>query len=92
MREKLNLFLKLHVKIKQHFPKMVWLNPEPETFWDHVTIASIRKAIKMYSLTLEGLTLAINDLRKGEGSLKPLNFLTKAEQAFITFRHPHEGG
>lgn len=57
-------------KIKQHFPKMVWLNPEPETFWDHVTIASVRKSIKMYSLTLEGLTLAINDLRKGGSPIK----------------------
>ena len=50
-------------KIKDHFSSAVWLNPEPERLWDHPTIASIRRLIKMHPLTLTGLTEAIDDLK-----------------------------
>ncbi|MDX1387233.1 MAG: VWA domain-containing protein, partial [bacterium] len=53
-------------KIKNHFPSAVWLNPEPENYWDHhPTIRSIGDLIKMYPLSVEGLTDAVNDLKKG---------------------------
>lgn len=53
------------MKIKNHFSKSVWLNPEPKDSWDyHPTIQAIQKIFQMYSLSVEGLTKAINVLRK----------------------------
>lgn len=51
-------------KIKGHFPRSIWLNPEPEAYWDHITIQSIGRIFKMYPLTVYGLTDAIDDLRR----------------------------
>ncbi len=52
-------------RIRQHFPKTIWLNPEPKDFWaTHPTIHAISKLIPMYPLTVEGLTQAVNQLRK----------------------------
>ncbi len=53
-------------KLREHFPSIVWLNPEPRDSWNyHPTIKAISELIKMYPLTVEGLTEAVNDLRKG---------------------------
>lgn len=51
-------------KLKEHYPQSVWLNPEPEGYWNHVTIQAIGKIFKMYPLTVAGLTAAIDDLRR----------------------------
>jgi len=52
-------------RVKEHFPQIVWLNPEPEHYWQvHPTIRAIASHIKMYPLTVQGLTRAIDDLRK----------------------------
>lgn len=53
-------------KIKDHYSKTIWLNPEPKPYWDHVTIQAIQKIIPMYPLTIDGLTEAIDDLRAGD--------------------------
>lgn len=58
-------------KIKAHYPQTVWINPEPDTIWNHVTIHSIRQIIKMYPLTVQGLTNAVDDLRRED--VKPEN-------------------
>lgn len=50
-------------RIKEHYPATVWINPEPEDYWGHVTIKSVRNIFKMYPLTLKGLTDAVDDLR-----------------------------
>ncbi|MFO1518401.1 MAG: VWA domain-containing protein [bacterium] len=52
-------------KVRQHFPQIVWLNPEPEHYWQaHPTIRAVSHLIKMYPLSVQGLTQAVNDLKK----------------------------
>ncbi len=54
-------------RLKEHFPSTIWLNPEPENYWQtHPTIHAISKLIKMYPLTIEGLTRSINDLKRDQ--------------------------
>ncbi|MCE9600153.1 MAG: VWA domain-containing protein [Spirochaetia bacterium] len=48
--------------MREHFPHMVWLNPEPERGWSHETISAIADAIPMYPLTMGGLQRAIRQL------------------------------
>src|SRR3989338_5332468 len=44
-------------RIRQHYSRSVWLNPEPERTWDyHPTIQAIGKLFKMYPLSVHGLT------------------------------------
>jgi uncharacterized protein len=49
-------------KLKEHFPKSVWLNPEKQMYWQHTTILAIKKVIPMYPLTLNGLIKSISCL------------------------------
>ncbi len=44
-------------------PARVWLNPDPERYWDHPTVNAIRKLIPMHPLTLDGLRAAVRHLR-----------------------------
>ena len=53
-------------QMQQHFPYSVWLNPEPERYWEHPTIQTIRKIFKMHPLTVTGLTEAVDSLRKDQ--------------------------
>ncbi len=53
-------------RLLAQFPQTVWLNPQPENWWSHYpSIEQIKRLLdgRMYSLTLEGLTSAINQLR-----------------------------
>ncbi len=50
-----------------HFPKYVWLNPEPEHLWQYRQSIDIIKQIvenRMYPITLEGLERGIRQLSK----------------------------
>src|SRR5512137_68180 len=54
-------------RFTQHFPKFVWINPEPEGLWQYrQSISVIRQLMgdRMYPLTLEGLTRAMRMLSK----------------------------
>jgi uncharacterized protein with von Willebrand factor type A (vWA) domain len=54
-------------RLTQHFPKHVWINPEPEGLWQYrQSISLIRQLLgeRMYPLTLEGLTRAMRTLSK----------------------------
>jgi len=54
-------------RFTQHFPKFVWINPEPEGLWQYrQSISVIRQLLgdRMYPLTLEGLTRAMRMLSK----------------------------
>jgi uncharacterized protein with von Willebrand factor type A (vWA) domain len=54
-------------RFTQHFPKHVWINPEPEGLWQYrQSIALVRQLMgdRMYPLTLEGLTRAMRVLSK----------------------------
>lgn len=51
----------------RHYPRTVWLNPDPEAYWDMTeSTALIRQMLRgrMYPLTLAGLDQAIDELRR----------------------------
>jgi uncharacterized protein len=50
------------LKIKEHFPHAVWLNPTHKNFWGHHTVDAISKIFPMYELTLDGLKDAVRAL------------------------------
>jgi uncharacterized protein with von Willebrand factor type A (vWA) domain len=51
-------------RIKEHFPKIVWMNPEPTDHWEaYPSIVGISKVVPMFPLTIEGLTEAIGALK-----------------------------
>ena len=52
-------------RLKQVYPKMIWLNPEPERVWDHTYSIRILQELvedEMYPLTLDGLTRGMASL------------------------------
>ncbi len=50
--------------IAEHFPRHVWLNPEPPRYWETGTADVIRRVFSMHQLTLEGLGDAVRRLSK----------------------------
>ncbi len=50
------------LKIKEHFPHSVWLNPTHRNYWGHYTVDTISKIFPMYELTIDGLKDAIKAL------------------------------
>jgi hypothetical protein len=48
--------------LANHFPRAVWLNPEPPPNWRWGTAAAIRRIFPMYPLTLDGLEDAVRAL------------------------------
>ncbi|HKY63155.1 MAG TPA: VWA domain-containing protein [bacterium] len=52
-------------KLREHYPSIVWLNPETPEYWSgHPTIHAISQLIRMFPLTVAGLTEAVDELRK----------------------------
>ncbi|MBM73806.1 MAG: VWA containing CoxE family protein [Proteobacteria bacterium] len=51
-------------RITRQCPKSVWLNPEPERYWNHATISRVAKNVSMFPFTLGGLRDAVRELRK----------------------------
>jgi uncharacterized protein len=59
-------------RIAAHFPRLVWLNPEPEERWKWTPSVGITKSLvgdRMYPLTLRGLDEAMRELKRG--ALRP---------------------
>ncbi len=52
------------IRIRKHFRRSVWLNPEPQRFWSGNTIEQIRGVFDMFPLTLEGLGEAMTHLMR----------------------------
>ncbi|MBI3182944.1 MAG: VWA domain-containing protein [Myxococcales bacterium] len=52
-------------RLAEHFPRSVWLNPEPPGSWGHTTIEVIAGFFPMFPLTLEGLGEAVARLARG---------------------------
>lgn len=50
------------VKIKDHFPHSVWLNPTHRSYWGHYTVDTVSKVFPMFELTLDGLKDGIKAL------------------------------
>ena len=53
------------LKLREHFERSVWLNPERPGSWPGTTIETIASIFPMHQLTLEGLGEAIGELVRG---------------------------
>jgi hypothetical protein len=51
-------------RLREHFRKSVWLNPEPETTWGMATIRVLRGLYPMFPLTIEGIQDAVRSLTR----------------------------
>ena len=54
-------------RITAHFPRLVWLNPEPEDHWKWTPSVQITREIvgnRMFPLTLDGLDRAMRELKQ----------------------------
>ncbi len=52
------------------FPRLVWLNPEPETRWEYTPSVRLTRELvreRMFPLTIAGLDLAIRELKRPLG-------------------------
>jgi uncharacterized protein with von Willebrand factor type A (vWA) domain len=54
--------------LQQHFKHTVWMNPEPQGYWNGTTIDHVRQVFEMFPLTLEGLSQGMAHLNKGKGA------------------------
>ena len=52
-------------RFRRTWKDCIWLNPEPERYWRHETIAAIGRVIPMFPLSLDGLKEATRHLRRG---------------------------
>lgn len=51
--------------LRDHFKKIVWLNPEPKRYWHHTfTIQVIKELIDMYPMSPKGIEDAVRDMNK----------------------------
>lgn len=51
------------MRIREHFNRVVWLNPDPQSDWDYTrTTKVIREIFPMYSLSLDGIQDAVTSL------------------------------
>jgi uncharacterized protein with von Willebrand factor type A (vWA) domain len=54
-------------RIAAHFPRLVWLNPEPEDRWKWTASVEITRQLlgqRMFPLTLQGLDAAMRELKR----------------------------
>jgi uncharacterized protein with von Willebrand factor type A (vWA) domain len=54
-------------RIASHFPRLVWLNPEPEDRWQWTPSIGITRQLvgdRMYPLTLDGIDRAMRELKR----------------------------
>jgi uncharacterized protein with von Willebrand factor type A (vWA) domain len=54
-------------RFTQHFPKHIWINPEPEPLWQYrqsISLIQQMMPARMFPLTLEGLSRAMRQLSK----------------------------
>ena len=54
-------------RLVAHFPRLVWLNPEPEEHWNWTPSVEITRQLvggRMFPLTLEGLDRAMRELKR----------------------------
>lgn len=49
-------------RVRARAPASVWLNPDPERFWNHPTVSAIGTVFPMFPLTVEGLRAAVRKL------------------------------
>jgi uncharacterized protein with von Willebrand factor type A (vWA) domain len=62
-------------RIVAHFPRLIWLNPEPEERWQWTPSIGITRSLvggRMFPLTLAGLELAMRELKRTGAHAPPL--------------------
>lgn len=52
-------------RLRDHFDRAIWLNPESPRDWSQETIALVASVLPMFPLTLEGLGEGIGELMRG---------------------------
>ncbi len=52
------------MRLREHFPSSVWLNPEHPSSWWQTTVDVLRRVFPMFPLTLEGLGEAVQNLTR----------------------------
>lgn len=52
------------MRLREHYPSSIWLNPEQPSTWWQSTIDVLRRIFPMHPLTLEGLGDAVHELTK----------------------------
>lgn len=52
--------------VAEEFRHTVWLNPDPESWWDQTTVKAIRGIFPMFPLTVDGLERAVRRLVRGQ--------------------------
>ena len=50
-------------RVRNHFTHRIWLNPEPERYWNHPTIRAIGQLFPTFPLTLDGLERGVKKLK-----------------------------
>ncbi len=50
-------------RLRQACPASVWMNPDPQQWWDHPTVSTIGQIFPMFELTVDGLRQAVAKLR-----------------------------
>jgi len=58
------------MRFRQRCPKSVWLNPEPKRIWNAPSVRMIRQIFPMFSLSVDGLSEAV-DLLRGARTNRP---------------------
>ena len=61
-------------RIAAHFPRLVWLNPEPDERWEWTPSVEITRELigeRMFPLTLAGLDGAMRELKRGAAYTAP---------------------
>ncbi|MCB9758837.1 MAG: VWA domain-containing protein [Alphaproteobacteria bacterium] len=51
-------------RLSARCPSSVWLNPDPERYWNHPTVRAIGQLFPMHPLTVDGLRAAVKHLRR----------------------------
>ncbi len=70
-------------RVKDHYPASVWLNPEPEHYWNsHPTINAIARIFKMYPLSLQGISDSMKDLKQGKAHVQTQNLPAFSSQIY----------
>jgi uncharacterized protein with von Willebrand factor type A (vWA) domain len=50
-------------RLKERCPGSIWLNPDPERWWQHPTVSAIGRIFPMFELSVDGLRGAVRRLR-----------------------------
>ena len=62
-------------RLAAHFPRLVWINPEPQERWDYTPSIKLTRELigeRMFPMTLHGLEAAMRELRRRQVFAAPL--------------------